>query len=135
MRTIYIGKDLKEKEKFLDLAKKVPQIELKQCFGEWEEALDYVREHRSSENMINLVFLEEDWGMRSGIGLVKRLKAVDRGIWIVMLAEDERHSLEAIQARMNAFLIKPCTVEDIRGEADYIILRYHDRNLQKVRGE
>lgn len=29
MRTIYIGKDPREKEKFLDLVKEVPQIELK----------------------------------------------------------------------------------------------------------
>lgn len=135
MRTIYIGKDPKEKEKFLDLVKDVPQIELKQCFSEWEKVLDYVGEHRSAENMINLVFLEEDWGMRSGIGLVKKLKAIDRGIWIVMLAENDRHSLEAIQARTNAFLIKPCTVSDIKEEADYIIQRYHDNKLQLVRGE
>lgn len=135
MRTIYIGKDPREKEKFLDLVKEVPQIELKKCFGEWEEVLDYVREHRSPENMINLAFLEEDWGMRSGISLVKRLKAVDRGLWIVMIAEDDRRSLDAIQARTNAFLIKPCTVDDIRGEADYIIQRYHDNDIQQVRGE
>lgn len=67
--------------------------------------------------------------------MVKRLKAVDRGLWIVMIAEDDRRSLDAIQARTNAFLIKPCTVDDIRGEADYIIQRYHDNDIQQVRGE
>ncbi len=83
--------------------------------------------NRSEENRYDVILMDINLPEKSGIEAVREIRESDRednGIPIVIITADvlDRHRSDILSAKINGYIIKPYSLEDVRT----VLLKYRE---------
>lgn len=114
-------------EQFRKACSKIPFVKIKEMFTNPVEALQYLLLYPAQ-----VVFLDIEMDGMSGIALARQLKARYPQIVIVFVSAYDSYTLDAVHVKMDSYLLKPYTTEDLAAVMENARL-LSARSDQKVR--
>ena len=108
MRTIFVDKRSELRSLFKYGIKKLINLTSVKGFEEPLEALEYVEDHE-----VDLVVIRMNMPSMDGIELGKQMRRIHPDIMLIYILTEGENLVEALKLRAVAYLLEPCTEEDI----------------------
>lgn len=111
MNVIYVDDEKPAIDNFRLTIADFSEIKSLHTFQRSEEALSFAENHT-----VDVAFLDMEMPGLNGLGLAKKLKALDNSIRIIFVTAYSQYALDAWNVDATGYLLKPYTAKDIRKE-------------------
>lgn len=113
MKTILIDDEYLSLQYLQRLCLQIPDLEIEQTFSDAKTALCYIE-----KNTVDLMITDIEMPGFTGMEAVWKIREKHPNMGIIFITGYEQYAFEAFQVHAVAYILKPCSVEDLIGAVE-----------------